>query len=196
MSRARGGSMIVSVLLGAFVVEPPQAKANAHLPSTPVGCEAAVDLTVEAEKRLGGALYAGPIEDAESAPTGEIPATAGAHAVHEPQRGGVFFMAPDKIHHIEARYSDECGIQLLFYNAFTEPISVERFQAFVRMIPEDDREWDKEVVRFLSPSAGGGVLQASGDSDIEGPYKIELYVKFPEAEDAELFDIPVDEGAH
>jgi hypothetical protein len=193
MSRANNSSVVVSILFGTLAAGLPQTAS----PSTHADCEEAVHLTNEAEKRLGGALYEGPMQGMESMQgmSDETPEIAGAHEIHTAQHGGVFFMAPDKIHHIEARYSDKCGIQLLVYNAFTEPISVERFQALARIIPEDDAEWDKEVVRFLSPSAGGAVLQASGDSDIEGPYKIELYVKFPEADDAELFDIPVEQAA-
>jgi hypothetical protein len=198
MNRVRNSGVVVLVMLGTMGLGLPHAQAE-------TGCEDEVHLTEDAETRLGGALYEGPMESAEAMPgvleampgmSDKVPEMAGAHEVHEAQRGGLFFMAPNKINHIEARYSDACGIQLLVYNAFTEPISVERFQAFVRIVPEDDSEWEKEVVRFLSPTGGGGILQANGDSDIEGPYRIELYVKFPESDDAELFDIPVDATAH
>ena len=125
-----------------------------------------------------------------------MPGMTGAHEVHLGQHGGAFFMAPDKIHHVEAKYSKECGVQLFIYNAFTDPISVGRFQAFFKIIPEDEDEWDKEVIRFLSPTADGAVLHARGDHDIAGPFKIELYVKFPESDDAELFNIPTITQAH
>lgn len=64
------------------------------------------------------------------------------------------------------------------------------------MVPEDNREWDKEVIRFFSPTASGGDLEARGDHDIEGPFKSELYVKLPESDDAEMFDIPVGKSVH
>jgi hypothetical protein len=125
--------------------------------------------------------------------TDTMPQMVGAHKVHAGRHGGAFFMAPDKVHHIEAKYSVECGMQVFVYNAFTDPISVTRFQGLYRIIPEDEKEWDKKVMRFLSPEGDGAFLHAPGDHDITGPFKIELYMKFPESDDAELFNVPTDQ---
>jgi len=127
---------------------------------------------------------------------GPMPGAEGAHEVHEGRHGGVFFMAPNKIHHIEALYSEECGFKVFTYNAFTESINVGRFQAFFKLVPENDDEWDKEVIRFLTPTAEGGVLQGGGNHEIKGPYKLELFVQFPESDGAEMFNIPVGQKAH
>lgn len=198
MIRTIKQAAVVSALLGAWAAAPPGGQADTAAPGVDTSCEAAVHLSEAAETRMGGALYEGPMESPEAmaGTMGAMPEMAGAHEVHRGQRGGVFFMAPNKVHHIEARYSRACGLQLFLYNAFTEPIRVDRFQAFYRIIPEDDMEWEKEVIRFLSPRADGGVLQASGEHDIEGRYKIELYVKFPESDDAQLFNVPAESTDH
>ena len=57
-----------------------------------------------------------------------------AHMDHESKLGGVFFMAPNKMHHLEATYSKECGFQLYLYNAFTRPINVNRSRAFIKVV--------------------------------------------------------------
>ncbi|BCH25054.1 hypothetical protein [Mesorhizobium sp. L-8-3] len=199
MSDMKASAVIILAQLSVFAAAPlSHARADASPPDAYGSCDVTIHVTEEAEKRLGGASYEGPLESADVVPEPKaaMPGMAGAHEVHIGQHGGVFFMAPNKINHLEAKYSEDCGMLLFIYNAFTEPISVGRFQASYRIIPEDDREWDKEVVRFLSPIAEGTVLQASGEHDIKGPYKIELYVKFPESDDAEMFNIPVGQTVH
>jgi len=198
MSDMKAGAVIVSALLGLFATAPSRGQAGSPAPAADTSCEATVHLAEDAEKRMGGALYKGRTEGAEAMPgaTGAMPGMAGAHEIHAGQQGGVFFTAPNKMNHVEARYSKECGIQVFIYNAFTEPVKVERFQALYRIVPEDDGKWNKEVFRILSPTAAGGILQAGSDHDIKGPYKIELYVKFPESDDAEMFNIPVGRTAH
>ncbi len=197
-------SLAVLVLLAAGV---PRARADVAWAAGQPACEITVELMEGAEKKLGGALYKGSMKGAESMAgvkdampgmtdtvsemKGPMAGTEGAHEVHEGRHGGVFFMAPNKIHHIEALYSEECGFKVFAYNAFTESIDAGRFQAFFKIVPENDDEWDKEVIRFLSPTAEGGFLQAKGNHDIKGPYKLELFVQFPESDAAEMFNIPV-----
>ncbi len=82
-----------------------------------------------------------------------------AHMDHTPKHGGVFFMAPNKIHHIEGVYSKECGFQLYIYNEFTQPISVVGFQAYIKFIQEKDGE-EMEHIRFLSPTKDHMILQS------------------------------------
>lgn len=98
-------------------------------------------------------------------------------------------MAPNKLHYLEAVYSEACGLRVFFYNAFTEAIHVARFRAFVRVIPKAE---DKpEVLRFLSSASQGTVLTASFGDHISWPLGVELYVAFPGSEEPELFNIQV-----
>jgi len=113
----------------------------------------------------------------------------GAHMDHSPRQGGSFFMAPDKMHHLEGVYSAKCGLRLFFYNAFTQPIRADRFKAFIRIVPQ--KEDEPEVLRFLEPSKDGSILQATIGGDVSPPFDIEALVKFPQSDEPQLFTIKV-----
>ena len=115
-----------------------------------------------------------------------------AHMDHESKLGGVFFMAPNKMHHLEATYSKECGFQLYLYNAFTKPINVNRFLAFLKVTGEIDGEEDK-LTLFLEPNKSYTTMQNLLDVNLTGSFEIELHLKFPESEEVELFNLSVDE---
>jgi hypothetical protein len=160
--------------------------------SSDPSCHGSIEVMEAAESKLGGALYTGPEVEQHSGHSGHshsMPEMEGAHMTHEPQHGGTFFMAPDKMHHLEGVYSDGCGFQLFMYNAFTEHIRVDRFQAFVHVFPSSEDEFD--IIRFLSPSNGGTVLTTEFGDAVSQPFKIDLYVKFPESDEPQLFNIHV-----
>jgi hypothetical protein len=165
-------------------------KAKAHGVTS---CDIDIQLTEEAEQQAGGALYTGPIPKGHHRMThrnkDKMPAEMkGAHTLHEPQYGGKdFFMAPNQLNHLEPLYSPDCGFRVVFYNAFTQPIRVSRFRALIKIIPEDENE--PEMIRFLSPSEDSTVLQTAISNPVPEPFEIELYVKFPETEEPELFNV-------
>jgi hypothetical protein len=112
-------TLVVSV---GFISQSAAAETN-----RPMKCPIQVELTDAAERRLGGASYSGP-----NLTPKEIMATMKkAHQVHHPQHGGAFFMAPNKMNHVEVIYSSACGARVYMYNAFTKPIRADRFLAFV-----------------------------------------------------------------
>ena len=114
-----------------------------------------------------------------------------AHMDHESKLGGVFFMAPNKMHHLEATYSRECGFQLYLYNAFTRPINVNRFLAFLKVTGEVDGEED-ELTLFLEPNKSQTSLQNDLEANLSSSFEIELHLKFSESEEVELFNFSVD----
>ena len=114
-----------------------------------------------------------------------------AHMDHESKLGGVFFMAPNKMHHLEATYSKECGFQLYLYNAFTRPINVNRFLAFLKVTGEIDGEED-ELTLFLEPNKSQTSLQNDLEVNLSSSFEIELHLKFSESEEVELFNFSVD----
>ncbi len=114
-----------------------------------------------------------------------------AHADHEVKMGGVLFMAPNEMHHVEGVYSEKCGFQVFIYNAFTKPIHVGRFRAFIKLIGEVNEE-DVERILFLRPNQKGNVLHAIIGSGMKAPFEVELYVKFPEGDTVEVFNFNVD----
>ncbi len=158
--------------------------------SSDPSCHVPIEVTEAAESKLGGALYTGPAVGLNSGHSGHsMPEMEGAHMTHEPQYGGTFFMAPDKMHHLEGVYSEDCGFQLFLYNAFTEPIHVDRFQAFIHVFPSRDDEFD--IIRFLSPSNGATVLTTEFGDAVSRPFDVDLYIKFPESDEPQLFNIHV-----
>ena len=184
-------------------------------------CHKMIHLSKKAEMQLGGSMYTGALpkegEENESM-TGmkmkmseekERMKMSGkkhemkmdhkdhdgmemAHMDHESKLGGVFFMAPNKMHHLEATYSKECGFQLYLYNAFTKPINVNRFLAFLKVTGEIDGEEDK-LTLFLEPNKSYTTMQNLLDVNLTGSFEIELHLKFPESEEVELFNFSVDE---
>ena len=113
----------------------------------------------------------------------------GAHMIHASQFGGSFFMAPNKINHVEALYSDDCGFRVVFFNILTQPIRADRFRAMIMVIP--DALDEPELHRFLSPAQDGEILSATIGDEVSKPFEIRLYVEFPEALEPELLTIRV-----
>ncbi len=170
-------------------------------------CDLGIRFSEAAERRLGGALYAKAMDHGQmggqthqmgmASDSGEMKGHAthsgaeappGMHERHFAQHGGEqFFMAPDKLHHLEPVYSEHCGLRVIFYNAHTEPIRPERFRAFVHVIPSAKME--PERTRFLEVSADGSALEAALGSNLTRPFEVELYVRFPESDDPELFNV-------
>ena len=149
----------------------------------PMKCPIQVELTEAAERQLGGASYSGP----KWTPKEIMTNMNKAHLVHHPQRGGAFFMAPNKMNHVEVIYSEACGLRAFLYNAYTESIRVNRFLAFVEFVPSDkDRI---EAIRFLQPSENGDYLAAGTNHGVEPPFDINLFMKFPDNDRVELFTV-------
>jgi hypothetical protein len=154
-----------------------------------VTCAPKLHFTDAAESRPGGALYKGPLVAHHGKKTMQMPEMKGAHMDHSPRQRGAFFMAPDRMHHIEGVYSRQCGLQVFFYNAFTQPIRADRFRAFVRVVPQ--KEDEPEILRFLTPSKDGSILSARIGDEISRPFDIEAYVKFPQSDEPQLFTIKI-----
>ena len=175
----------------------------------PASCRIPVQVTEAAERQPGGALHEGTMAGqrmmAQSPATAKMPKMAempkmadmsaqmakveGAHMIHKGQHGGAFFMAPNKLNHLEVFYSDDCGFRVVFYNIRTESIRAARFRAFIKVVPDSMDE--PEVLRFLSPGQNGEILSASIGDEAGKPFEIQLYVEFPQGDEPEMFTIRV-----
>ena len=154
---------------------------------TPSACQFSFQLTDGAEKKPGGALYTGALPKTMK-DMSTINAMEGAHHIHTAQNGGELFMSKNKINHLETVYSEACGLRVIFYNAFTEPIRVERFQAVALLVPDGSGK-PYSGVTFLKPSADGKMLQGWVHQDVSELIGAELHVKTPEDDEPEMFDI-------
>jgi copper(I)-binding protein len=159
------------------------------------GCRFGLELNEAAERKPGGALYRGEALTLDNGAAELLPEMSGAHLHHQPGFGGVFYMAPNKLNHVEMVYRADCGLSVVFYNAYTEPIAAKPFVAFARVIP--DHENLPELTRFLLPDEYGEVLASAAPfhaevPDFAPPFSVELYVKFPRSEEPELFTFRIE----
>lgn len=175
-----------------------------------IACSEAPHITTEAEMKPGGANYKGPLpkqamemgtkkmgavrvaSDKPAASLKKLAEMKGAHNIHKGFRGGEFFMVPNQLHHMEVVYSLDCGYQLFFYNAFSEPVRADRFQAIMVVLPEEGDDFF-EVMRFLLPSEDGSHLVSRISHSHDGPkpkgvFVTELYIKFPENIEPMVFE--------
>lgn len=109
------------------------------------------------------------------------------HQVHETQFGGSFFMAPNQKNHVEGIFTPECGLRVVIFDAWTQPVSATGFAAFARYVPENEDYL--ETYRILMPSADGTMLHTRASAEFEGKFDIELFVKFPDSDDLVMFNI-------
>lgn len=154
---------------------------------TPSACQFPFTLSDAAEKKPGGGLYDGDIPQTKKQ-MATMPEMAGSHHTHAALHGGEIFMSKNKINHLETVYSDECGLRVIFYNAFTEPVHAERFKAIALLIPDGSGQPYDGVV-FLQPSPDGRMLQAWITRDTSELMGAELYIKYPQLDEPEMFDV-------
>ena len=95
-----------------------------------------------------------------------------AHGDHNPRHGGIFFMAPDRHHHLEGTLSQQSLFRLYLYDNYTEPLPPGAARA---------RVGD----RALAPGSAGGFLELRV-ADLGQPAEIVAYVDFGDGE--ERFD--------
>jgi DMSO reductase family type II enzyme heme b subunit len=180
--------------------------------SAAVPCTTPVLLSRETELKIGGGLYNGPLPKAAKQKAGmkmgvmpssnmargieDMRELEGAHNVHKGLRGGEFIMVPNQLHHLEVVYTEKCGFQLFLYNAFTEPISTKRFQAFILILPESGDDFF-EVMRFLVSAPDGSFLHTPiiRHGKPKSAFEVELYMKFPEDIQPRKFDLIIEPGA-
>lgn len=94
------------------------------------------------------------------------------------------------MNHVEVVYSKVCGARVFLYNAFTEPIRVNRFLAFVEFVPSDEDRI--EVIRFLQSSKDGSCLVTGTNHGVEPPFDISLFMKFPNSDQVEQFTVKLE----
>lgn len=65
--------------------------------------------------------------------------TPRAHGNHNPQHGGLFFMAPDNWHHLEGTYPEEGVFRLHLYDDYSKPLPLEKLkQVTGRVVTKND----------------------------------------------------------
>jgi hypothetical protein len=98
-----------------------------------------------------------------------------AHGDHNPRHGGILFMAPDGLYHLEGVLSHEGEFRLYFYDERTEPIEANGFPARIGS-------------HHLEPTEHNAYLTATLDPPEDYPAEVVLHVRFPRTEDESRFD--------
>lgn len=113
------------------------------------------------------------------------------HMDHEPKYGGVFFMAPDKFHHLEATLSASGEFRIYFYDNFTKPIPAEKFAVQAAARPKGaDRSTEKPLILSLEP--GKAFLTGKIDASLQPPVAVKAFVDFKDGERPQPFDFEFD----
>ena len=81
-----------------------------------------------------------------------------AHGNHNPQHGGLFFMAADNTHHLEGAYLPSGMFRMYFYDEFTKPQKLAAVKAYTATLNVKDAQTGKDATYSLVRS--GTYLQA------------------------------------
>ena len=77
-----------------------------------------------------------------------------AHGNHNPQHGGLFFMASDNTHHLEGAYLPTGVFRMYFYDEFTKPqtlANVKSYKATLMVKDAQDRQGDAVLAGAQRP---------------------------------------------
>ncbi len=108
------------------------------------------------------------------------------HGDHNPRHGGVLFMAPDGVHHLEGTLEDG-QFRLYFYDSFTRPIDPRPFVAEVVEADGMGVPLGEPAPLDAAPEADG-FLGAEVGRDRSGRSSFTAFVTFPGRDASDRFD--------
>ncbi len=115
-----------------------------------------------------------------------------SHLDHDAKHGGVFFMAPDRHHHLEGMMASKKEFRVYFYDEYTKPISADRFTAEGKAWRRKSEVWAgpaddaKPLPIRLGP--GSAYLTAQVDASVKFPIGMELHIDFKDGKKPEVFN--------
>ena len=112
-----------------------------------------------------------------------------AHGNHNPQHGGLFFMAPDNWHHVEGTYLPSGVFRLHLYDDYTKPLPLKQLQEVSAVVVAKDAKTGKDKEIPLARS--GRSLQAPIGKQ---PFPAQMFAKvtFKKGEHEHRFDFGFD----
>jgi hypothetical protein len=112
-----------------------------------------------------------------------------AHLDHQPKHGGIFFMAPDNLHHLEGAMVGGVEFRIYFYDEFTKPISAKPFTVRAE-IHYSDRDEIKAIVLEHGPSTDFLVGKLPAGEKL--PVHVKLFADFKDGGGPQVFDFDFD----
>ena len=115
------------------------------------------------------------------------------HANHNPRHGGLFFMAPDLWHHLEATYSQDDTFRVYLYDDYTRPLAADLLRRVAgRVVMKETFDASTRTTKELSVaplavSADGEYLEARLGR-IRLPAELTAKLKFTRETDEYRFD--------
>ena len=113
----------------------------------------------------------------------EMTTRVSAHGDHNPRHGGILFMAPDGVHHLEGALEGG-AFRLYFYDSFTRPIEPGPFGA--RVVPADDR--GAPLGDPVALSSAPGALETPVEAAAGERAAFTAFVQFPDRDGEDRFD--------
>jgi len=96
------------------------------------------------------------------------------HMDHEPKHGGVFFMAPDRAHHLEGVLLPAGTFKVYLYDEYTQPVPANGFAAVMQL------EGSGEAPKLqLHPDASDGTLAINDLPVASFPVEFTVWITFP-----------------
>ena len=95
-----------------------------------------------------------------------------AHGNHNPQHGGLFFMAADNTHHLEGAYLSTGTFRMYFYDEFTKPQTLANMKSYKATLMVKDARSGHDTTYSLVRS--GRYLQAQIG---KLPFPVEMWAK-------------------
>lgn len=113
----------------------------------------------------------------------EMTTRVSEHGDHNPRHGGILFMAPDGVHHLEGALEDG-ALRLYFYDSFTRPIEPEPFAA--RVVPADERGAPLGEPVALAAAPDALEIEVAARAGERAAFT--AFVNFPDREEEDRFD--------
>ena len=101
-------------------------------------------------------------------------ATSVPHMDHEPKHGGVFFMAPDRTHHLEGVLLPAGTFKVYLYDDYTRPIPATGFEAELQV---DAPREARKLKLLVDPK--DGTLAIRGLPVERFPVDLTVWITFP-----------------
>lgn len=110
---------------------------------------------------------------------------------HQPKHGGVFFMAPDRTHHLEGVLLPAGTFKVYLYDDYTRPIPAKGFEAVMQV---DGLQEAQKLELLHDPNDG---TLSFRDLPVNGfPVELTVWITFPAAAGSpprtELFNFSFD----